>query len=416
MPNIPTLPFEYGCLESQSITTSPSSWGGFNAIHMAMRNPPALKAIIAVAATDDLYQDDVHYIDGIPRLAESWQMSHDLQQARPAAPEYTIDEAYFRDRFDVAPSMMTYIHHQRESPFWDRSSLVGQYERIRIPTFVIGGWYDGYRDTVPRMLENLEAPVKGIIGPWSHYYPHNAYPLPQIEWRREAVRWFDHWLRGRDTGIMDEPAFAVYVRNWHPPGPVLVEAPGTWRWEEGWPIERTRDWILHAQPNHTLEESVPAGAVHQMRYVPSAGIEAGGPTMYWSDVAPDQKPTDAYSLVYDTAPLAEDTEILGLPHALLSVSASARRANWFARLNDVAPDGTVDAGGGGRIQRHASELGARPAGRGTRGGVSARHRDALHLVGVPQRTSHPAVGEQLAVADGLAQPRRHDHDAGNRRR
>ena len=115
----------------------------------------------------------MHYIDGIPRLAESWQMSHDLQQARPAAPEYTIDEAYFRDRFDVAPSMMTYIHHQRESPFWDRSSLVGQYERIRIPTFVIGGWYDGYRDTVPRMLENLEAPVKGIIGPWSHYYPHN---------------------------------------------------------------------------------------------------------------------------------------------------------------------------------------------------------------------------------------------------
>ena len=317
------------------------SWGGFNAIHMAMRNPPALKAIISVAATDDLYQDDVHYIDGIPRLAESWQMSHDLQQARPAAPEYTIDEDYFRDRFDVAPSMMTYIHQQRESPFWDRSSLVRQYERIRIPTFVIGGWYDGYRDTVPRMLENLEAPVKGIIGPWSHYYPHDAYPLPQIEWRREGVRWFDHWLRGSDTGIMDEPAFAVYVRDWHPPGPVLVEAPGEWRWEEGWPIERTRDWTLHAQPNHTLGESVPAGSVHQMRYAPAAGIEAGGPTMYWSDVAPDQKPTDAYSLVYDTAPLAEDTEILGLPHALLSVSASARRANWFARLNDVAPDGTV---------------------------------------------------------------------------
>jgi predicted acyl esterase len=63
--------------------------------------------------------------------------------------------------------------------------------------------------------------------------------------------------------------------------------------------------------------------------------------MWWGDVAHDQRGTDAYSLVYDSAPLEADLEILGLPQALLRVSATAPRANWFAKLSDVAPDGTV---------------------------------------------------------------------------
>ncbi|MGB5294571.1 MAG: CocE/NonD family hydrolase [Thermoanaerobaculia bacterium] len=316
------------------------SWGGFNSIHLAMRNPPALKAIIAVDATDDLYQDDVHFMDGVIHV-DSWEMSQDLDNARPGAQDFSVDEAYFRDRFDTEPWMMTYKRQQRDGPFWDRTSLKVRYDSIRVPTFVIGGWYDGYRDSVPRMLEHLQAPVKAIVGAWHHSFPHNAYPLPQIEWRHEAVRWFDHWLKGRDTGILDEPRFAVYVRQWHPPGPYLEEAPGEWRWEEGWPIERIEEQVLYPHPNHTLGRSSPAETIHHLRYVPSIGIEAGGPVMWWGDVAHDQRPTDAFSLVYDSDPLESEVEILGLPKALLTVSADAPQANWFVRLSDVAPDGTV---------------------------------------------------------------------------
>jgi predicted acyl esterase len=81
--------------------------------------------------------------------------------------------------------------------------------------------------------------------------------------------------------------------------------------------------------------------LHALHYVPSIGIEGCGPVMWWGDVAHDQRPTDAYSLVYDTDPLAADTEILGLPTASLRVAADAPRANWVVRLSDVAPDGTV---------------------------------------------------------------------------
>ncbi len=316
------------------------SWGGFNSIQMARRGPPALKAVIAVDATEDLYQDDVHFMDGIMHL-DSWEMSQDLDNARPGAPDYVVDEAYFRDRFDTRPWMMTYKRQQRDGPFWDRATLRGRYHEVKIPTFHIGGWYDGYRDSLPRMLEHMKAPVKAMIGPWSHAWPHDPYPKPGVEWRHEAVRWFDQWLKGVDTGIMEEPRFAVYVRHWHPPGPYLETAPGFWRWEQGWPLRRVEQRVMHPQPNHTLSPLKPEKTVHQLRYLPSVGVEAGGPVMWWGDVAYDQRGTDAFSLVYDSDPLAADTEILGFPRAVLQVAADATRANWFVRLCDVAPDGSV---------------------------------------------------------------------------
>jgi putative CocE/NonD family hydrolase len=316
------------------------SWGGFNAIQMAVRNPPALKAIIAVDATEDLYQDDVHYMDGIMHL-DSWEMSMDLENARPGAPDYVIDNDNFRDRFDTEPWMLTYKKQQRDGAFWDRASARDKYGRIKIPSFHIGGWYDGYRDSLPRMLENADAPVKAMIGPWSHAWPHEPYPNPGMEWRFEAVRWFDQFLKGKDTGILDEPRFAVYVREWHPPGPYLDFAPGSWRWEDGWPITRVKEQLLFPQDNHTLTANPAANVVHKLRYTPSIGIEAGGPVMWWGDVAHDQRPTDAFSLVYDSDPLTSKTEILGFPQAILRVSADAPRANWFVRISDVAPDGTV---------------------------------------------------------------------------
>ena len=316
------------------------SWGGFNAIQMAVRNPPALRAFIAVDATEDLYQDDVHFMDGIMHL-DSWEMSQDLDNARPGAPGYVIDDDYYENRFDTEPWMLTYKKQQRDGPFWDRASSRDKYDRIRIPGFHIGGWYDGYRDSLPRMLANVEAPVKALIGPWSHAFPHAPYPEPGMEWRREGVRWFDHWLKGRDTGIMDEPALAVYVREWHPPGPYLEYAPGHWRWEKGWPLERTQHRSMYPTENHSLETSPDTANRHQLRYTPSSGVEAGGPVMWWGDVAHDQRASDAFALNYDTPVLDEPLEILGFPLAKLRVSADAPHANWMVRVSDIAPDGTV---------------------------------------------------------------------------
>ncbi len=351
------IPYEYSDIENQDGDTVIAwlakqsfsngkvgmfgiSWGGFNSIHMAMRRPPALKAIIAVDATDDLYQDDVHFMDGIMHV-DSWEMSQDLHNAIPGAPEFRIDEQYFKDRFDAPPWGLTYKRQQRDGPFWDRTSLRERYDSIQAATLMIGGWYDGYRDSVPRMLEHLKAPVKAIVGAWNHTFPHEPYPKPGFEFRHEAVRWFDYWLKGRDTGIMDEPRLAVYVRDWHPPGPYLETAPGKWRYEDGWPIARLQQRMLYPRADRSLADGASEAASLALRYVPTTGVEAGGPVMWFGDVAPDQRPSDAYSLTFDSAPLTSNMEILGLPLAKLAVSADAPQADWIARLEDVAPDGTT---------------------------------------------------------------------------
>mgnify|MGYP000515889400 FL=1 len=353
-----TIPYEYSDIElddgeevidwlSQQEWSTGSvgmfgiSWGGFNSIQMAMRNPPALKAFVALMATEYLYQEDVHYMDGIMVAGDSWMMSNDLYNSLPGAPDFKMDEEWLRNRFNVEPSVYTYMRQQRDGAFWDRASAKGQYEKIRIPGYHIGGWYDGYRNSLPRMLENVQAPVKAMIGPWDHYFPHNAWPKPQIEWRHEAVRWFDQWLKGEDTGILKEPAFAVYVRNYHPPDPDLDQVHGYWRWEDGWPIERIENHSWYAHADHSLSTEPAGNATHSMTYKPSIGLEGGGPTMWWGSIAPDQQPMDEYSLVYDSEILDAPLEILGRPIARLRVSANATRANWVVRISDVAPDGQV---------------------------------------------------------------------------
>jgi putative CocE/NonD family hydrolase len=316
------------------------SWGGFNSIQMAMRNPPALKAFVAIMATEYLYQEDVHYIDGIMHT-DSWMMSNDLYNALPGAPDFVLDDEWLKNRFYVEPSVYAYMRQQRDGAFWDRASARGRYDEIRVPGYHIGGWYDGYRNSLPRMLQHVDTPVKAMIGPWDHYFPHNAWPEPQVEWRYEAVRWFDHWLKGTDNGILEEPDFAVYVRDYHPPDPAIEYVPGRWRWEEGWPLERVdfQDW--YAQPDHALARSPGETATHKMSYKASVGIEGGGQTMWWGSVTPDQQPMDDHSLVYDSEPLQEPMEILGRPVVRINVSATAPRANWVVRVSDVAPDGQV---------------------------------------------------------------------------
>jgi uncharacterized protein len=324
------------------------SWGGFNAIQVALRRPPALKAIIAVDASDDLFHDDVHYIDGLLHLDE-YALMIDQLNALPPAPDYPLDEATLARRFDSEPWLLTWLARQQDGPYWRRASLRPDYGRLTVPAFLIGGWYDGYRDSVPRMLAAAPAPVKIMIGPWNHTFPHDAVPGPAVEWRADAVRWWDHWLKGAGNGIMAEPPVTVYVRDWYPPDPDLAEIPGRWRTETAFPPERTVYRAWYCGPERNLSADPPRRDSAALRYVASAGVEAGH---WWGELTVDQRGADAFSLVFDSPPLAEEVEILGFPLVELHGSADAEPLHWFGRLCDVAPDGTVTlVTGGGRAGR-----------------------------------------------------------------
>jgi hypothetical protein len=317
------------------------SWGGFNAIQMALLHPPALKAIIAACATEELFHDDIHYIDGLMHVDE-YELGMDLQLGLTRAPDFPTDDKSLAARFDAAPWFLLYLRQQRDGPFWRRASVApNRYADYKVPTFLVGGFLDGYRDSIPSFFENVKAPVKAILGPWNHSFPHDADPGPAIEWRDEATRWWDYWLKGKQNGILDEPRFEVYMRHWYAPDPKIAEVPGEWRAEKSWPPRDATKETLFLERDHSLGAGPPAtrdAAQQDLKYVPSIGLEAG---FWWGDFTTDQRPIDAYSLVYDSAPLAKDTAILGWPRVILQASTSAQLADWFARLSDVAPDGTV---------------------------------------------------------------------------
>jgi hypothetical protein len=311
------------------------SWGGFTAMQMAMRHPPALKAIVAAHSTAELFHDDVHYVDGMAHIDE-FELNMDLAQGWVGAPDYPLDEKILGPRFDSPPWSLLYLKHQHDGPFWrDR---VRPLSDITIPTFLIGGMQDGYRDNVTDMLMKSKAPIRAIVGPWNHSWPNDADFGPRVEWRDQAVRWFDHWLKGRDTGIETDPRLVIFMQHWHPPDPRLESVPGEWRREDVWPPADAKNATFFLQPNHTLSDASGASATHQLKYVPMIGVEAG---FWWGELLSDPRPVDAFSLVYDSAPLPEEFAILGRPHAVLRASATAPLAEWFARLSDVAADGTV---------------------------------------------------------------------------
>ncbi|MGB3863794.1 MAG: CocE/NonD family hydrolase [Candidatus Aminicenantaceae bacterium] len=312
------------------------SWGGFNSIQVAMRQPPALKAILPTAATDDLFHDDVHHMDGAFHI-DQFMPVMDHGYTLPQTPDYKLDEAYFQDRFNTYPWFLTYAKNQLDGEFWRKNSLRWQYDKIRIPCYLIGGLLDGYRDSIPRMLANMKVPIRAALGPYKHDWPHNGVPGPNYEWRHEAVRWWDYWLKDRDTGIMDDAPLALFMREGHGPDMDLQTTPGHWICDE-WPIPGTTWKKFYPSRDRQLTTSLGEETVEKLRYVPSYGVQTG---LWWGEPTGDIRPDDAGALVYDSPVLTESFEIAGFPKVHLRVSADAPLAHWVARLEDVQPDGTI---------------------------------------------------------------------------
>jgi len=193
------------------------SWGGFNSLQVAARRPPELKAIVTVCSTDDRYLDDVHYMGGC-LLNENltWGSVLMSYNAYPPDPELVGERwrAMWRDRLEHAVFFPeVWLEHSRRDDYWKHGSICENYGAITCAVYAIGGWADAYSNAIPRLLAGLRAPRKGLIGPWAHLYPHDGVPGPAIGFLQEALRWWDHWLKDTDTGVMAEPMLRVWMQE-----------------------------------------------------------------------------------------------------------------------------------------------------------------------------------------------------------
>jgi len=321
------------------------SWGGFNALQVAAHRPEPLKAIITLCASDDRYADDAHFMGGcLLNENQIWGAAFFSNNALPPDPELAGEswrETWMRRLRSNHPFPALWLRHQRRDDYWKQGSVCEDFGRITCAVYAIGGWADGYSNAVPRLLAGLECPRKGLIGPWAHTFPHNGVPGPAIGYLQEALRWWDHWLKGTDSGIMDEPMLRAWMQDYVEPEPFHELRPGRWVAERDWPGARieTRRWYLTGGAG--LEETPDEAVTLTLSSPQVTGLTGGDWCGMGSEgEAPlDQRADDGRSLIFDSAPLEQDLEILGMPAVNLRLSSDKPAAMLAVRVNDVAPDG-----------------------------------------------------------------------------
>ena len=321
------------------------SYGGFTSVQVAALTPPHLVTIIPWNYTDDRYTDDCHYRGG------AWRCYYDIgaygcsmvgMNAMPPYPEYSGErwaEVWEEHLEQNRPYLLTWLANQTDGEYWRAGSIRDRYHEIEASALLIGGWRDGYCNAPLRTSQHMTSPTRVVVGPWNHSGPDCETPGPSLSREHLTVRWCDHWLKGIDNGIMDEPDINVYVQTFDVPDANRTYTSGYWRTEDSFPIPSGRTQHLRLGSDLMPDDS---GANYdEYEYRSSVGI-AGG---LWSAGVPfglpsDQRVDQIYSVNYTSEPLDEPLEIIGMGKAVINVSTTAPVMAFVARLSDVAPDGT----------------------------------------------------------------------------
>jgi uncharacterized protein len=307
-----------------------SYYGGMQ-LKVAIQQPPHLKAIFVSHCSSDFYRD-FSYSEGILGLFlyGLWDGRHGTSGFAPknavsemikTLPKAELerrrqemlnnpDIKYYPNLYHLLkypqknPQFFDLLLNPFDGPFWQDRSVYPFFDKVKVPTYVVGK-------------------VGGATGFWNVYNglncvkrlwvkPHGPEERPWREDIELILRWYDHWLKGNDTGLLDEP-------------PVKIFVPGANRYQLG------TDWPL---------KGIDYTDVFLRRW---EGLSCQ-PELYQPD--PDcflQQPlhlsTKRDSVKYVSPPLPADLEVIG-PAALdLYASIDQDDTNWIARLSDVAPGG-----------------------------------------------------------------------------
>lgn len=270
----------------------------------------------------------------------------------------------------VSTNFSTYVDWMRHvdgDEYWEPSTYDHRLNDVDIPVFHLGSWHDLYPADVPglyaRMVAGSSTQVRAkmqklIMGPWVHgqmasdvisdLYMGFSATAAGIDLPGLQLRWFDHWLKSKDTGLLDEPPVKIFVMGRN-----------VWRNEFEWPLARTRwtDFFLRsggransALGDGRLDEKCPEvdEPPDSFHYDPARPVPTvGGPTVLPGNaIGANAGPKDQVHvetrddvLVYSTPPLQQDIEVTGPIKATIFAATSARDTDWTVKLADVHPDG-----------------------------------------------------------------------------
>jgi len=343
------------------IGTAGGSYLGWTQWAPAANASPGLKAMVPVVPFDSAYE--VAYTGGALQLAlvMGWGIGvggvalspEKLQDSFRHLPLHT-----FGDQFEKPiPFLNNWAQHATYDDYWQQRSLGERHSEITVPILNIGGWYDIFSKPTLEMAGKVRAKSRDrqvrrnqvvIMGPWAHGV--GARKVGEIDFGADAAasigdwqfKWFEYWLRDRNTGVQDWPAYYLFVMG-----------ENRWRGESEWPLKRTRfvSYFLHSSQRAnslkgvgTLSSIKPEGEPpDRFTYDGKNPVPTvGGNNLVGAAAGPyDQQKVEEREdvLVFSTAALEQDTEVTGPVKLVLYAASDSRDTDFTGKLVDVHPDG-----------------------------------------------------------------------------
>ncbi len=264
---------------------------------------------------------------------------------------------------EIAEYYYEWLEHPDHDEYWQRLDVAGRWHELEVPALHLAGWFDRFClptfDNYMQMRDAGHAPQRIVAGPWPHGIPvqtacDDAFygPRAWVDARALVLRWYDHWLQGKDNGVLDKPPVRVFVQGedeWRD----LVE------WPSGGGLE------LHLRARGRPTEEAPAEGEKPDAYVhdPADPVPSTPGGLARPRGPLDQRPIEERDdvLVYTSDSLAEALEIIGPVTASLFAATSAVDADWAVKLVDVRPDGYARRVCDGYCRARYRESQARPS-------------------------------------------------------
>lgn len=322
------------------------SWGGLTQLQAASVQPEALGAIVPVAISSSPFE--VFYPGGVFDTLRwpTWATGMVASQALP--PSRRDPDGRWADAWhehldglrDLPPWLFDWLDHHRFDDFWaDHEIDVGA---ISVPTFLAVGYRDIHVPSVVSYFEEIGATKRLLLGPFRHRYPHLGREAA-VDFRRQAVEWYDHHLKGADNGA---PSHAP-VEFWTERDGGWTPGAGVWRARDDWPTMDSVDdagMVSYAlAPDGLVPEADFAEGAVEREYEPDAtvGVHSMQRIAGLETEGVDTSPDDDRSATFETGPLDRPVELTGTGRATIRLRPSTPDPVVVVRVNDVLPDGTA---------------------------------------------------------------------------
>lgn len=319
------------------------SYGGLTQLMTAAERPPSLEAIVPVEIVRSPY-GLIHpggVYDSLRIPAWSSQM-HAFQALPPSRRDADgrwarIWDARLDELSESTPWLLQQWGHEEFDDYWERQEI--EVENIEVPALVVGGYRDIHTRQIVEYFEAIDAPKRLLLGPWRHTIPHRGRESA-IDFRRQAVEWFDRFLKDEENGALEWPRITYWTER---EGGWEIDA-GDWRGRDSWPTASAEDGSSFAiSPSGLVPANEYTGPALETDYefdatVGTRSLQRVGfaETDGW-----DTTPDDNRSLTVETEPLDRPVELTGSGRVTLRLEASTSDPVVAVRVNDVRPDGTA---------------------------------------------------------------------------